>query len=597
MEQMQPINTINVGEVMTNNFGRISRHTPVETVISMMLQNRWGEVLIEDDCCQHDLQLVTKEHLMRCVENGFPSHLPISEIGSKNTITTTTDEPLIQARELMRQFQIGRLPVMDTTGKIVGMLTARDVCNGFSDKLEMLSEHMYAILHNINQAIHVIDCEGRVIFWNRSAEDLFGIKAEDIVGFKLEEFFPEDISLEVIATCKAFSGMFSELREGLYVVRNSMPVIMPDGTVVGAVSTIADVSHSKTLIEELNQVNSRVKQLQKRIINKEDFIKEPFYTINTNTKRVLIQAKRVGGTEATVLIQGESGTGKELMANVIYQNSQRAKQPFIAVNCSAIPSTLFESEMFGYEAGSFTGGNKSGKPGKFELANSGTIFLDEIGELPLDMQAKLLRVIQERKFYRVGGTVPVEVNVRLIAATNKDLSRLVAEGKFREDLFYRLNVVRLDIPPLRQRQEDIAGLTNRFISEMECVYMRSIAGIDKQVLDLFEAYEWPGNVRQLHNLLESVIILMEDDYISFSSLAEAGVLDTLSGDNDLLTDGLLREDDLEAPNLDELLLKREREVIIRAMEECKHNKARAAKKLGIPRSTLYYKLKSLGISD
>jgi len=596
LPQMQPMNTITVGEAMTCDFGRVNRDTAVETVTCMMLENHWNEVVIEDDY-REGFQLVTKEHLMRCVDNGFPSHLPISEIGSKNTVTTTVDEPLVQARELMRQLQIGRLPVLDITGNIVGMLTARDVCNGFSDKLAMLSEHMYAILHNISQAIHVIDCQGRVIFWNRSAEDLFGIKAEDIVGFKLEEFFPDDISLKVIDTSESLRSIFCELRKGVYVVRNAMPVIMPEGTVVGAVSTTADVSHSKTLMEELNRVNRRVKQLEERIVNQEDFIKEPFYTINNDTKRVLFQAKRVGSTDATVLIQGESGTGKELMANVIYQNSKRAKQPFIAVNCSAIPSTLFESEMFGYEAGSFTGGHKSGKPGKFELANGGTIFLDEIGELPLDMQAKLLRVIQERNFYRVGGTAPVEVNVRLIAATNKDLTRLVAEGKFREDLFYRLNVVTLDIPPLRQRQEDIAGLTDRFISEMECVYMRSIVGIDKQVLDLFRVYEWPGNVRQLHNLLESVIILMEDDFISLNSLAEAGVLETLSGDKDLLNEGLLREDDLDAPNLDDLLVKREREVIIRVMEECKHNKARAAKKLGIPRSTLYYKLKALGISD
>lgn len=597
MTQMQPINNINVGEAMTCNFGRVNGNTAVETVMSMMLENHWGEVVVEDNDFEDGFKLVTKEHLLRCVENGLPTHLPISEIGSKNAITTTVDEPLVEAREIMRQLRIGRLPVKDITGNIVGMLTARDVCNGFSNKLELISEHMYAILHNISQAIHVIDCEGWVIFWNRSAEDLFGISAEDIVGFKLEEFFPDDVSLQVIATGESLRSIFSELREGLYVVRNAVPVIMSDGNIVGVVSTIADVSHSKTLMEELNRVNSRVKKLQERLINQEDFIKEPFYTINPDTKRVLFQAQRVGSTDATVLIQGESGTGKELMANVIYQSSKRAKQPFIAVNCSAIPSTLFESEMFGYEAGSFTGGHKSGKPGKFELASGGTIFLDEIGELPLDMQAKLLRVIQERSFYRVGGTSPVEVNVRLIAATNKDLANLVAEGKFREDLFYRLNVVTLEIPPLRQRQEDIAGLISRFISEMECVYMRSIAGIDKQVVDLFEAYEWPGNVRQLHNLLESVIILMEDDFINLNSLAEAGVLEILSGSNDFLRAGQMIEDDLEAPNLDELLVKREKEVIIRVMQECKHNKARAAKKLGIPRSTLYYKLKSLGISD
>jgi PAS domain S-box-containing protein len=595
LTQMQPINTINVGEAMSSDFGLIPGDTSVDKVINMMLQNRWGEVVLEGDN-ENGYRLVTKERIMRCVENGFPSHLPVSEIASKRVITSTIDEPLIQARERMRKARVGRLPVLDETGNIVGMLTSRDVCNGFSDKLEMLSEHMYAILHNISQAIQVIDCEGRVIFWNQSAEDLFGIKAEDIVGLKLEEFFPDDLTLKVIKNIESYHNVLCEPRSGVYAVRNAVPVIMPDGEVVGAVSTTTDVSQSKTLIEEFNRINNRVKQLEERIVNSEEISKEPFYTINPNTKKVLLQAKRVGATDATVLIQGESGTGKELMANVIYQNSKRSKQPFIAVNCSAIPSTLFESEMFGYEAGSFTGGSKSGKQGKFELANEGTIFLDEIGELPLDMQAKLLRVIQERKFYRVGGTAPVEVNVRLIAATNKDLARLVAEGKFREDLYYRLNVVTLVIPPLRERREDIIGLTQRFIKQMECVYLRSISGIDEKVLEMLQAYDWPGNVRQLHNLLESVVILMEDDYINIDSLAEAGVLDTLNP-SDLLNQEQIGQGDMGAANLEEMLLRREREVIIRAMEECKNNKARAAKKLGIPRSTLYYKLKALGISD
>ena len=219
------------------------------------------------------------------MENGFPSHLPVSEIASKRVITSTIDEPLIQARERMRKARVGRLPVLDETGNIVGMLTSRDVCNGFSDKLEMLSEHMYAILHNISQAIQVIDCEGRVIFWNQSAEDLFGIKAEDIVGLKLEEFFPDDLTLKVRKNIESYHNVLCEPRSGVYAVRNAVPVIMPDGEVVGAVSTTTDVSQSKTLIEEFNRINNRVKQLEERIVNSEEISKEPFYTINPNTKR------------------------------------------------------------------------------------------------------------------------------------------------------------------------------------------------------------------------------------------------------------------------------------------------------------------------
>lgn len=591
------INEIKVAEAMSRDFGCVNQHTPIEQVIELMLQNHWDEVMVVNANGDF-LGLVTKEHLVRKVSSGVSQEKPIIEICRRDVIYTHEQEALVEARDIMRRHKIGRLPVLDSSGQVIGILTARDVCNGFSSKLEMLGEHMYAVMENIAEAIQVIDCDGTVNFWNNSAERLFGIKAKDIIGRNLAEFFPNDIMLKVIETLESYSNVLCELQEGVFAVRNAVPVITPSGDIIGVVCTTLDVSHEKALMEKLDQANTRVKALERRIGCKEDAGELLFYTVNLETKRILVQARRVGRTDATVLVQGESGTGKELMANVVYRNSKRSQGPFIAVNCSAIPETLFESEMFGYESGAFTGGNRSGKPGKFEVANGGTLFLDEIGELPIEMQAKLLRVIQERKFYRVGGTTPIEVNVRLIAATNQDLSRLVKENKFREDLYYRLNVVTLEIPPLRQRKEDIPGLVNRFISEMECLYERRIKGVDQEVLDLFAEYDWPGNVRQLRNLLESVIILMEDDYISVDSLSEAGVLellvsDTKSASGDNSSEGLVLAD----KNLDDLINKQEREVIIKALEDCRYNKVKAAKMLGIPRSTLYYKIKSLGISS
>ncbi len=593
------INKLKVAEAMKYDFGRVDQHMPVEQVINLMLQNRWDEIMVTDD--DHGfVGIATKEHLVKSVSSGFSQERPIIEICSRNVIYSHDQESLAVARDIMRRRKIGRLPVLNSDQKVVGMLTSIDVCSGFSFKLETLGKHMYAVMENIAEAIQVIDCDGTVSVWNNSAEKLFGIKAKDIIGRNLADFLPDDIMLRVIKTLKPYNNIFCELREGVYAVRNVVPVITSSGENIGAVCTTLNVSKEKTLIEKLDQVTNRVKTLKCRKCgldcSEEEGDDTSFYTINMATKQCLGRAKRVGRTDATVLIQGESGTGKELMAKVIYRNSKRDQCPFIAVNCSAIPEALFESEMFGYGPGTFTGGNRLGKPGKFEMANGGTLFLDEIGELSFGMQAKMLRVIQEQKFYRVGGTTPVRVDVRIIAATNKDLSQLVAENKFREDLYYRLNVVVLEISPLCQRKEDIPGLVNRFIREMECIYEHGIKGVDQEILDLLVAYDWPGNVRQLHNLLESVIIFIEDDYITVDSLSEAGVLDTLVSKTKFGPAGKLeKKPNLENISLDDLMNRQEREVILKALEDCRFNKAETAKLLGIPRSTLYYKMNFLEI--
>lgn len=590
------ITDIKVGEAMSREFGSVSRDTTLEEVINSMLANQWEEVVVVDQ--RHELVgLATREHLVRALSEGVPQNRPIAEICRREVITTSCYEELAKARDVMRWHKIGRLPVLDDEGGIVGLLTARDVCNGFSGKLEMLGRHMYAVMENITEAIQVVDCNGVVSFWNDAAEKLFGIKAEDIVGRKLAHFFPNDIILKVIVTGEPIRNVLCQVREGVLAIRNAVPVVTPDGETIGAVCTTQDVSTTKSLLEKLDQATSRVRRLEHRVKRSEEETYEPFYTVNEVTKRILQQAKRVATTDATVLIQGESGTGKELLAHVIYRNSKRRHRPFVEVNCSAIPESLFESEMFGYDPGAFTGGKREGKPGKFELAHGGTLFLDEVGELPLEMQAKLLRVIQERRFYRVGGTTPIEVDVRLIAATNRDLHQLVAQNRFREDLFYRLNVVTFEIPPLHARKEDIPGLVDRFVKELGCLYERQVRGIARDALEVFLNYDWPGNVRQLHNVLESIIILMEDDYITLKSLAEAGVLETLTAGTKTRSPGIPKNvADLKDEGLDDVMVRTEKEIIVKALEDCHYNKTRAAELLGIPRSTLYYKLRSLGIA-
>lgn len=586
-----------VEEAMTRDFGQVDQSMPLEEVVEMMLKNNWEEVLVTDEP-QKTLGLVTKEHLVGCLTNGFPQDMPVKEITCLNLITTFPQENLAKARDVMRKHRIGRLPVIGDEGDLLGILTAKDVCNGFSTKLERQGEQLCAVMENIAEAIQVIDCEGIVSFWNKGAEKLFGIKGTDIVGRKLSKFMPGDLPLQSIKTSQPYRNVMGELESGIQVVRHSVPVVTHSGFTIGAVCTTVDISHMKFLLEKLDEANNRVKNLEKLMTSKEKPENFLFYTVDPKTQRVLSQASRVGKTDATVLIQGQSGTGKELLANIICQNSKRSDKPFIEVNCSAIPETLFESEMFGYEAGAFTGGSRSGKPGKFEIANHGTIFLDEVGELPLDMQAKLLRVIQERRFYRVGGTVSVEVDVRLIAATNRDIPKLVSEGKFREDLFYRLNVVSLEIPSLETRKCDIPGLTEKFLNKLSRVYQCSIKKVDTAVMDLFTQYNWPGNVRQLQNMLENLVILMEGEVINQQTLIDVGVLELLKGHKETSPLKIAsKPPDTHDDNLDQIIEQREREVIINALHDCYHNKSSAAKMLGIPRSTLYYKMKALGIED
>lgn len=597
------IMNLSVSEAMSSDYGTVNYNAPVHEVLDLMLQNQWEEVFVVDDDGK-EKGLVTKEHLTRKMTEGVAEDTPVRDICVKEVFTINYDEQLTNARDFMRRHRIGRLPVKNAAGEIIGILTARDVCNGFSGKLEALGNHLYSVIENIVEAVQVINCDGKVSLWNRQAEKLFGIEAEEIIGRKLEDFFPDDLLLDVIKTGKSYNYVPAELKKGTYVVRNAVPVFHTDGNIVGAVCTTQDISYYYNLMAQLDKANLKVRNLKRTIALKDECKDEAFYTVNLKTRLVLEQAKKVAKTDATVLIQGESGTGKELMAHVIYENSKRANKPFIEVNCCAIPETLFESEMFGYESGAFTGAQKYGKIGKFELAQGGTIFLDEIGDLPLEMQAKLLRVLQEKRFYKVGGTVPINCDVRVVAATNQNLYNLVQEGKFRSDLYYRLNVVNLTIPPLRERKDDILGLTQRFLRELATSYNRSIEGIDDEFIDILVNYSWPGNVRQLYNLLERIVILTEGSIINKNSLEEVGVLHILTNDtfteptelSSLETSTSEEVTDLSSSTtLDDIVIQREREIIIKALEKCRNNKAQTAKLLGIPRSTLYYKLKTLDI--
>ena len=305
-------------------------------------------------------------------------------------------------------------------------------------------------------------------------------------------------------------------------------------------------------------------------------------------KQVLEMVDRVAPTRSTVLIQGESGTGKELIAHRLHQLSPRRKETFLAVHCAALTETLLASELFGHEKGAFTGANEK-RIGRFEMAHQGTLFLDEIGEIPFEMQVKLLRVLQEGEFERVGGSKLIRVDVRLICATNKDLIQEVSEGRFREDLFYRINVILIKMPPLRERREDIRPLVEYLIPYLSRIHSKNVNVIDEEVLKYLEQYDWPGNVRELKNVLERMVVLSKGERLTLvhvpedvKSPRELFPLQEKHSGNSWLP---------EASNLQEM----EKELIRLKISEAKGNKSKAARQLGISRRTLYRKIDEYGL--
>jgi len=288
---------------------------------------------------------------------------------------------------------------------------------------------------------------------------------------------------------------------------------------------------------------------------------------------------RVAKTDSTCMVEGESGVGKEIVANLIHELSERKEQPLVKVNCSAIPETLLESELFGYERGAFTGAYQR-KIGKFEVANKGTVFLDEIGDVPLSLQPKLLRVLQEREIERLGGLHPVKVDVRIIAATNKNLEEEVKQGRFREDLFYRLNIVRIEIPPLRERKEDIPLLLDFFLKKFNERHKKQLKGFSREARDVLIKHDYPGNVRELENIVERAVVLSRGEYITREDLSIFGPAEALPADG----------------SMKQVVESMEKRMITEALVTANWVQTRAAEAIGISERMLRYKMKKLGIA-
>ncbi|MFC4024334.1 sigma-54 interaction domain-containing protein [Oceanobacillus longus] len=449
--------------------------------------------------------------------------------------------------------------------------------------------YLEALLDAEDDAITIVDSNMEVVFWNDAAVQTYNIDRSAIIHKPINEFFHNDdlMVFKVLDTRQSVKNAYHRPRKDKHVVVNAVPIMDHEGQLIGALSVERDITQIVKLNDNLETTSAELDELRQKVYTNTD--ETPFSKLVGNSlplNQTVRIARKAAKSDATTLILGESGTGKEVCARAIHETSDRSTGPFIPVNCGAIPSALFESELFGYEGGSFTGAERKGKAGKIEMADGGTLFLDEVGELPLEMQVKLLRVLQENSVYRIGDSKGKTINVRFIAATNQNLEQLMEEKRFRSDLFYRLNVIQLTMPPLRDRIDDINELSEMFLKQFASKYQVPIPEIESDAFNMLLQYNWPGNIRELRNLMERIIILTEEAKITKDDL-----LSYLPSTSSIWKNSETEESNTipqEKKNL-------EIQLIEKTLQETNGNKSDAAKRLGISRVTLYNKMKKYGI--
>lgn len=451
-------------------------------------------------------------------------------------------------------------------------------------KIDSFSKHenhqWTEILEHIDDGIYITDGKADTIFVNKAYEELSGVPKERFLGRSMYEIIEEKLisqsgSIKAIESKKPVT-MQQTLSEEKDVLITSNPIFDKNKQVVMVVTVVRDITLLSKLQREVRENEKKIERFSNEINKLQKMAKKEkdIVCIDSKTKKIIAKCQKVAEYDTSVFISGETGTGKEIFARYIHKNSLRKDREFIDINCAAIPENLMESEFFGYEPGSFTGALSKGKSGFFELANKGTLFLDEIGDLPLHMQSKLLRVIQEKNVKRIGGRKNIPVDIRLISATNKNMEELVENGKFREDLFYRLNTVSIEVPPLRERKEDIIPLAYHFLNFLNDKYKENKT-FDDNILRIFKNYKWPGNIRQLQNHVEQFFIMSEESVLTANEGDYFGLDFTETFSKDIWS-------------MKEAVAKLEAEMIKRSFDATK-NVREAANILGIDGSTFVRK--------
>ncbi|MDK9711141.1 sigma-54 interaction domain-containing protein [Acidaminobacter sp.] len=468
------------------------------------------------------------------------------------------------------------------------------------------AEQLNKFFENSYDGILVSDAEGTIIFGTPSAALCMGVKLEELVGKNVKDLvnegrYNQSIILKAIEQRQQQSGVVSVAADGNRVFSTATPIFDEHGAISMVITNVRTDSIMEKYIQELDQIKTKNKRYRSAL--------KYLSHLNVGTNAVIAESPkmisilnyldRISGTSSTVLLLGESGTGKEVLSRYIHEKSNRSSEPFIPVNCAAIPKDLLESEFYGYEKGAFTGALTTGKSGFFEMADHGTLFLDEIAELPLDMQSKLLRSIELGEFQRVGGTMVIKTDVRIIAATNQNLEEMVEKGLFRKDLFYRLNVIPILIPPLRERKDDILALSKYFLN-LQLSDEESEAVLNSGLSDFLLNYDWPGNIRELKNVIERVSIDYSIGEQSLERLIEILSYKPQTSPDQSIGNKVVSADreieDLSmVENLKTHMDKLEKRYLLAVLKQCNWNIVNAAKKLEIHRSLLYRKMQALEI--
>ncbi|MGQ9558863.1 MAG: sigma 54-interacting transcriptional regulator [Desulfurispora sp.] len=488
-------------------------------------------------------------------------------------------------------YVVNRTPII-RNGAIVGAIgVAQEITElqHLAEELEVVKElkgTLETIFDSSQEGYIAVNNDGQIIMINRAFAELLEVEPGEVIGKHITEVVAESELHHVPRTGRPQYGEIVRIK-GRETVVMRYP-IRKNGMVIGAVSKVLfrDVNQLVALAEKINNLHRELSYYKSELQQ----VQGPRYSLDNiiGSSPAMIRLKetirRVAQGPSTVLIRGESGTGKELVAHALHAASQRRFGRFVKVNCAAVPENLLESELFGYQEGAFTGARKGGQVGKFELASGGTIFLDEIGDMPLAMQAKLLRVLQEKEIERLGDSRPRPVDVRVVAATNRPLEELILEGKFREDLYYRLNVVSLQLPPLREHPEDIGELVMHFINKFNLEFGLHVRDLEKEVWELFHQYNWPGNVRELENVIERAFNMVEGSTLQVAHLPHY-LQKQARGKKRLVSD----------KPLPALLDQVEKEALLEALQSTGGNKLQAARLLGISRAWLYKKMKQYQI--
>ncbi|SHG68595.1 PAS domain S-box-containing protein [Thermosyntropha lipolytica DSM 11003] len=692
-----------VKEFMTRDVVCIDPDATLEEVAQIFLERKIDGVPVVDGEGKL-VGLITKTHLIRAIKNHLSYDSKVKDVMTVKLVTVTPEKEI---KEIIEEYQIGRLPVVEQ-GRLVGIITRTDIMWAYYSMLEELNSFVTALLDSMSNPVLAIDRRGVIKHCNKALAALFKREVKDLIGLPLKSVIADSPLMEIVKTGRKEVARKIVI-EGKTFVSNRTPIYI-DGKIVGAVALLQDISeleqisselaYTKEISQELDAIIEssfdgifvtdgegrvlKVNRAYERIagIKKEyvlgrymsDLVREGVYNESVTLKvlkskqvETIVQKVATGKTilvtgnpifdengsifrvvtnvrditelnelqeklqrledmrfhyekellhlkqqmgyaenmvcrsqemqkvlsltlqlaqvDSTVLIQGESGTGKELIADIIHKNSMRRNFPFIKINCAAIPENLLETELFGYVEGAFTGAQKGGKPGVFELANGGTIFLDEIGEMPLSLQAKVLRVLQERQIMRVGSSKTVDVDVRIIAATNRNLEEMVRRNSFRADLYYRLNVVPIFVPPLRERRDDIVPLVQFFLDKINKRYGYS-KKIDAKVFEFFIKYDWPGNVRELANLVERLVVTTTGEIITCNEIKNY-----LKNHNNEEPSARLFSD---IKPLKEVVKEAEKEVLIKAFARYKTTR-KVAQVLQVNQSTVVRKAALYGI--